>query len=136
MKKFILIWITIIGFWGCAPEPENTRFHLELLPVEGATFPDKFVKNEVYEIPITYKRPTTCYVYDGFYYDKNANIRTIAIQVAVLEQGNCVTALQNPVQEILKFKPTTETSYIFKLWKGKDAAGADTYQEIKVPVVP
>jgi hypothetical protein len=138
MKKFLLIFAITSIFLGCSTSVDDNypNFHLELLPVESAVFPTQFIKNQVYEIPISYVRPTTCYIFEGFNYDKNLNTRTIAIQTSVLEQSNCTTPIQNPIQEILKFKATTETSYIFKLWKGKDAAGANVFQEITVPVVP
>jgi hypothetical protein len=137
MKKFLLILVITSIFLGCSTSVNDNspNFHLELLPIESAVFPTQFVKNQVYEIPISYVRPTTCYIFEGFNYDKNLNTRTIAIQTSVLEQSNCTTPIQNPIQEILKFKATTETSYIFKLWKGKDAAGANVFQEITVTVV-
>jgi hypothetical protein len=136
MKKYALLLLTLVVFCGCSPDDNNPNFHLELLPVESATFPAEFVRDSIYEIPIRYNRPTSCYVYEGLYYYRELNKRTIAIQTSVLEQDNCTTAVQNPVEEILKFKPTTEDSYIFKLWKGKDASGVNIYQEITIPVVP
>jgi hypothetical protein len=137
MKKFLLILALAFIFVQCdTNDNDYPNYHLELLPIESAVFPAEFIKDQVYEIPIKYVRPTTCYLFEGFYYDKNLNTRTIAIQTSVLEQNNCTTPLQNPIEEILKFKATTETSYVFKLWKGKDASGANIFEEITVPVVP
>lgn len=136
MKKYALLMLSLIGFYACSVDDGNPNFYLELLPIKNATFPVEFVRDSTYEIPIRYNRPTSCYVYEGLYYYKESNVRTIAIQTSVLEQSNCTTAVQNPVEAILRFKPTTEDSYIFKLWKGKDPSGANMYQEITVPVVP
>jgi hypothetical protein len=135
MKRYILLLIATLIFVSCSKEEDNPKFYLEVLPVETITLPSKFKKDSTYSIPITYIRPTTCHVFDGFYYDRYLNVRTIAIQTSVLEQSNCMPAVVNPIQEFLKFKPTTENSYVFKLWKGKDKAGANIYEEIEVPVM-
>jgi hypothetical protein len=136
MKKLLLLFAVVLVFVGCDLEDDNPRFHVELLPVESATFPAEFHEGQVYEIPIKYIRPSTCHVFEGFFYGKDENIRTIAIQTTVLEQDNCTTPSTNPMTEVLKFIATTESSYIFKLWKGKNASGEDIFEEIEVPVVP
>ncbi|WP_309608511.1 hypothetical protein [Flavobacterium sp.] len=137
MKKIVLIFVALLLFFGCSPNDENnTKFHLELLPIHSSTFPAQFTQDVEYDIPIQFIKPSNCNVFEGFYYDKNLNIRTIAIQSSVLEQDNCIVAPQPPSTQILRFKPTTETSYVFKLWKGVDASGADIYQEITIPVIP
>ena len=137
MKKIVLIFAGIFLLVRCSPGDENNpKFHLELLPVHSSTFPTQFTKDVEYEIPIQFVRPSNCHVFEGFYYDKSLNTRTVAIQSSVLEQGNCIVTPQPPSTQILRFKPTTETSYIFKLWKGVDASGADIYEEITIPVIP
>ena len=137
MKKIVLIFVALLLFIGCSLNDEkNIKFHMELLPVHSTTFPAKFTKDVEYDIPIQFVRPSNCHVFEGFYYDKNLNIRTIAIQSSVLEQDNCIVSPEATSTQILRFKPTTETSYIFKLWKGVDAAGADIYEEITIPVIP
>ncbi len=137
MKKLLLLFAVVLVFVGCDLDDDNyQRSHMELLPIESATFPAEFREGQVYEIPIQYSRPSTCHVFEGFYYEKNENIRTIAIQTTVLEQDNCTTPTTNPITEVLKFVATTEDSYIFKLWKGKNDNGEDIFEEIEVPVVP
>ena len=136
MKNFALLIIVALSVIGCSKDDEKDKFHLELLPIDSAVLPDKFKKDSVYELPFDYIRPSTCHIFEGFYYKKESNVRTIAIQTTVLEQNNCTVATVNPITEILKFKPTTETSYVFKLWKGTDGNGADVFEEITIPVVP
>lgn len=135
MKKIVLL-MTLVGLWSCSHDDEFDNYHPEYLPIESATFPTELKKDSVYEIPLQYIRPSTCHVYEGLYYSKNSNTRTIAVATTVLEQSNCVTAPVNPLTVILNFKPTTETSYIFKLWKGEDANGQDIFEETEIPVVP
>ena len=135
MKNFVLLIIATLSFIGCSKDVEEDKFHLELLPIDSVILPVEFKKDSIYELPFNYIRPTNCHIFEGFYYGKNANIRTIAVQTTVIEQNNCVPATVNPRTEILKFKPTTEASYVFKLWKGT-VNGNDVYEEIEIPVVP
>ena len=136
MKKLGLLIIVVFSIISCNTDVPGVKFHLELLPVDSAVFPVEFKKDSLYELPFKYIRPSTCHVFEGFYYEKNLNVRTVAIQTSVLEQNNCTGATVNPITEILRFKPTTETSYVFKLWKGTDGNGADVFEEITIPVVP
>jgi hypothetical protein len=137
MKKLLLILLTINLFFSCSTDKDDKpKFHLELLAVHSSVFPAEFKKDVTYEIPIRFVRTNSCMSFNRFYYEKNLNFRTIAIEVAVLEQSNCAQGALEPNEQILKFIPTTETSYVFKLWKGKDNLGADIFEEITVPVVP
>lgn len=137
MKKFWLFIVVVFSFIGCTlPEDDSPKFHLELLPIENATLPAEFKRDSVYELPFRYIRTSTCHIFEGFYYKKEANVRTIAIQTSVVEQLNCTTPSVNPLEVILEFKPTTENSYVFKLWKGKNDSGEEVFEEIEIPVVP
>ena len=136
MKNCIAFFVILFFLVSCSNDDESIKFHMEILPIETAPLPTEFKKDSIYTLPFTYIRPTNCHIYEGFYYEKNANKRTIAIQTSVLEQDNCGAAPINPVEETLNFKPTTETSYIFRLFKGTDAAGQDIFEEIEIPVIP
>jgi hypothetical protein len=58
------------------------------------------------------------------------------VLTTVIEQDNCKGVTVNPLEKFLSFKPTTESSYVFKIWKGKDTNGNDVFEEIEIPVVP
>ncbi len=135
MKKTLFFLMLTLVIIGCSKEDE-TQVHYEYVPVNSVQLPTEFKRDSVYDLPFTYVRPSTCHFFDGFYYDKSSNIRTIAFVNGVLEQDNCTTAPVNPLTEFLRFKPTTEDSYIFKLWKGEDSNGNDIYEEHEIPVVP
>lgn len=136
MKKLLLLFAVVITFIGCSPnEDDNPKFHLELLPVQSIDLPAEFTRGVVYDLHIQFIRPTTCHLFDGFFYEKNLNVRTIAVQTSVVELNSCMPTSQEPTIQVLKFKPAEESSYIFKLWKGKDAYGVNVYEEIEVPVV-
>jgi len=137
MKKYLMLLIVAFSFSNCdLGSDDNPRFHLELLPVETATLPTEFKRDSIYELPIQFNRPTNCYVYDGFYYEKDRNKRIIAVQTSVVEQSDCGASPVNPMVKILRFKPTLEDVYLFKLWKGKNPNGSDIFEEIEIPVIP
>ena len=135
MKKLVFFLILVTALFGCSNDDRND-VRYEYIPVDSVVLPAEFKKDSIYELPFKYVRPTTCHFFEGFYYDRNSNVRTIAIVNGVVEQDNCTTAPINPMTEILRFIPTTEASYIFKLWKGEDSNGNDIYEEHEIPVVP
>lgn len=138
MKKVLLLLATVVSLASCSlGSDDGIKFHTELLPIENAILPSEFERDSIYELPFTYFRPSTCHVFEGFYYAKDANVRTIAIHTSVLEQGGCTTPTVNPITEILQFTPSESyNSYIFRLWKGKNESGVDVYDEVEIPVVP
>ena len=137
MKKVFLLLATVVSLGSCSLGTEDDmKFHTELLPIESADLPDEFKKDSIYELPFTYIRPSTCHLFEGFYYAKDLNVRTIAIHTSVIEQSGCTVPTVNPITEKLSFRPTTEASYVFKLWKGKDENNQDIFEEIEIPVIP
>lgn len=140
MKKLIpilfLAIIAITTFSSCELNDDNKiNYHFELIPTESAVFPESFVVGRTYTIKVYYKRPTSCHFFDGFYYEKNLNVRTIAIQTSVIHDNSCTTLNEEPVEATFDFMPTNEGSYIFKFYKGKDQYGQNLFIEYEVPVV-
>lgn len=135
MKKILFVLLTF-GLFSCNKEDEGDKYYQELLPIANYSLPAELKKDSIYTFEFQFNRPTTCHIVDGFYYDKYQNIRKIAIATTVLEQNNCEPASVNPLTKTLDFKPTTESSYVFKIWKGKDVNNQDIFDEIEIPVVP
>lgn len=133
-KKIVLSIILLVSFISCTPESDNPKYHYELLKIESVILPDTLILGETHEIKMSYYRPTTCHVQDGFYYDKNLNIRTIALQSLVTERNDCTTLTDDLEEAILNFYVTNNGSYIFKFWQGTDSNGEDIFLEIEVPV--
>lgn len=134
MKKIILLLFSVLLLNSCSLDGET--FAYEVLPVDSFEVPDSFVLGETYEIKVFYKRPTTCYEFNGFYYHKDLNIRTIAVQTLVRTSGTCNEITDNmPPEEVsFNFHVTSNGSYIFKFYKGKDAEGIDIFEEVEIPV--
>lgn len=135
MKKLYLLIILTAIFNSCTPEGNETRYFLELLPVESIDLPSEFIINQVHNIPVTYKLPTTCNTFDSFFYEKTNHKRTIAIQSVKMDKPDCAIADQTPIQTTLSFKPTELGLVVFKIWKGKDNTGIDVYEEFEVEVI-
>lgn len=135
MKK-ILFLLSLIGLLqSCSLDKEDAvKFRYELVPVESVDVPASFVYGESYTITVRYARPTSCYAFDGFYYEKSENIRTIAVQNVVYQQDNCQTLNASIIEKTLLFNVLSNETYKFKFWKGKDANGQDLFLEYDIPV--
>lgn len=140
MKKlFSIFLLTVIGlftFTSCELDDNSPNFHFELLPVDSVSVPESFVMGKTYKIKAYYKRPTTCHLNDGFYYEKDLNTRTFALQSKVLEQSNCAPVTgEAALESSFNFLVTSNGSYLFKFFNGEDADGNRTFLEYEIPVV-
>lgn len=131
MKKILSLLSLFLVLISCSTESDGPKIHYELIPIQNVTMPDIFYIGEQNEILIEYKKPTTCHGFDGFYYEKNDMIRTVAVQNYVVEQDNCQNLTNEVKEETLKFNPNTIGTYTFKFWQGKDSNGNDIFLEIQ-----
>lgn len=136
MKKFALLILFITSVAGCSLDNGNQdTYDYEVLPVDSYTLPENFTLGNTYEIKLKYQKPTGCHIFQGIYYSKDLNVRTIAIQTAVKNNEICTTEIPALSEASFNFYVTNTGSYIFKFYKGKDTAGTDLYEEVEVPVV-
>ena len=134
MKKLIALICIIVLSISCTQEPGGPRVHFELLKGESVVLPTTFTANTVNEIEVTYSKPSSCHGFEGFYYTKDVNTRTIAVLNYVIEEQDCLPLLNQLQTQILRFKPATAGTYLLKFWKGKDANGVNLYEEFSVVV--
>jgi hypothetical protein len=107
-----------------------------VLPIDSFVVPTSFTLGQTYSIKLKFQKPTSCHYYQGIYYDKNLNTRTIAVQTAAQKDQVCTQEIP-PLSEVsFNFFVTSNGSYIFKFYKGEDAAGKDIFEEVEIPVVP
>ncbi|MES2544474.1 MAG: hypothetical protein V4548_06290 [Bacteroidota bacterium] len=136
MKKiFFLLFIIVITVASCNIYDEpNNKF--ELLPVESVVMPDSYKVDSTSQITVKYRRPSTCHIFNGFYYDINEFTRTVAVESIKLDQNNCTDA--NILSEIpLDFHPQKEGIYTFKFFTGTNAtSGEDEFLNYEVEVLP
>lgn len=138
MKKIILLFVLIITIFSCSPDDKGINYRYEILKVESFDVPTEFVSGDTYQISVNYKRPTTCHYFNNLYFYRETNIRKIAIESVVEERDNClVLADNNPeIEYVFNFqvKQLAGTSYLFKFYKGKNAAGESIFEEVTIPV--
>ena len=134
MKKIILLLSVLFLFNSCSLEDESDKFHYELLPIESVVIPSEFILGQTYQITVKYYKPTTCYGFNGFYFEKDLNVRTIAVRTVVFEDNTNCEATENLFEENLSFTVTNNGSYIFKFWQGTNDAGEDVFLEYEIPV--
>jgi PBP1b-binding outer membrane lipoprotein LpoB len=133
MKKIALLLIALLMLNACSPNDDLPKYHYEILPIVSYTVPQSFDLGATYPIKVKYKKGTICNQFQGFYYEKNINIRTVAIQTMVMEGSNC-TIDTTSAEVSFNFNVTSNGSYIFKFYKGQDAAGNDLFHEVEIPV--
>ena len=132
MKNLLLILIATCLFAACSKD-EPQKFSLEILPVESFILPDTLVLGTTHVFKIKYKRPSNCHYFEGFYYKRSLNERTVAISTSVL-QDNCTPLTGTVVEVELKFLASNNGTYIFKFYKGKDSAGNNLFVSDTIPV--
>lgn len=141
MKKFVtLLILTIVfafTFSSCnVDDGDESNYQFQFAIIDSVKIPQQLVLGETKQIKVYFNKPSTCHFYNGFYYEKNENIRTFAVQMAVYGEPNC-TPLEDEVTEAtFDFYVSNTGSYLFKFYKGDDATGQNTFLEYEIPVVP
>ena len=134
MKKIVLLTLFLLTLIGCSAEDDQPNYSYEVIPIDSYTLPASFILGKTYEIKLKYTRPTECHYYQGIYYSKDLNTRTIAIQTAVNKDLACVQSVPAQSEVSFDFYVTNTGSYIFKFFKGEDANGKNIFEEVEVPV--
>ncbi|WP_333599066.1 hypothetical protein [Flavobacterium sp.] len=136
MKKIIPLLALFFIFNSCNTEDSGPRYQLEFLPIESVDIPAEFTLGQTYPITVRFNRPTTCYHFNNLYYEKNLNIRTIAVESAVLQSNDCqsLSGADAVDEYTFNFYVTSNGSYIFKFYQGKDDTGNDIFLQYEVPV--
>ena len=137
MKKIALLLVFMTTLVGCSLDNgNNDTYTFSVLPVESYTLPETFKLGEKYTIKLKYQKPTSCHIYQGIYYAKDLNTRTIGVQAAVLDKQVCGTEVPPISEASFDFQVTATGSYIFKFYKGKGADDKDIFEDVEIQVVP
>ena len=132
MKKLFLLVMLGVSLTSCVSDNEGTQFYLST--VEDVTMASAYKVDSTSQIMIKYKRPTDCYLFNGFLYEDSEMTRNVAVKFAKLDQNNC--QLDETVYEIpLNFRPTAPGTYHFRFWNNRLPDGTDTFIEADA-VVP
>ena len=134
-KKIIPLLALFFILNSCSPG-DDTQYSFKLMPIESVDIPAEFTLGETYPITVHYTVPTSCYYFSSLYYDKDLNIRTIAIENAIAQRNNCqdLSAADGANTHTFNFYVTSNGSYVFKFYQGKDDQGNNIFLEYEVPV--
>ena len=136
MKKIIFLLLIAISLTSCSLEDDPSNdFYYDILPVESVDIPEEFELGQTYEITVTYLRPTTCHVFNNFYYESELNQRTVAVVTSVYTNNDCLPLIDEEVEATFNFMVNNNGTYVFKFWQGEDENGNDLYYIVEVPVV-
>jgi len=135
MKKLVLLVLAVFVLNSCTLDDDGPNYYLEILPVATYVVPDSLDYNTPTEIKLTYKRPSECHFYQGIYYEKKDDTRTIGIQTSVLQGDDCVPYTEDKmVDASFNFIATGPGPYTFKFYKGEDETGKNIFEEVVIPV--
>ena len=135
MKKIISLIALFFLLNSCSTD-NGPSYSFEVLPILTVDIPAQFVLGETYPITVHYNKPSTCHHFNTLYYEKDLNIRTIAVETAVEQRNDCQDlSITNGASEYtFNFYVTSNGSYIFKFYNGKDDQGNNIYLQYEVPV--
>lgn len=136
MKKIISLLALVFVLNSCSLDDGDPKYTFELTPIVSVDIPTEFTLGETYPITVHYIRPTTCYLFNQLYYEKDLNIRTIAVENAIKESDYCtgLTGDEAAAEYTFNFYVTSNGSYTFKFYQGKDENGQSLFLEYEVPV--
>jgi hypothetical protein len=136
MSKKIIYLLALFFILNSCSSGDDTQYSFKLMPIESVDIPSEFTLGETYPITVHYTVPTSCYYFSSLYYDKDLNIRTIAIENAIAQRNNCqdLSIANGARTYTFNFYVTSNGSYIFKFYQGKDDQGNDIFLEYEVPV--
>ncbi|OUR98095.1 hypothetical protein A9Q86_13625 [Flavobacteriales bacterium 33_180_T64] len=137
MKKIFLLSFLMFSLFSCSLENDNPSFSNEAIPIESVTIPEEFQFGQVYQIDVTYFKPSGCHVFNGFLFENNANERTIILVNTVHDDLDCETYAfgTNEVEASFNYQVNDVGIHTFKFWQGKDDNGNDLYYIVDVPVI-
>ena len=136
MKRLFFICIVILSFWSCSVDDDNeVNYNFEFTPIEDVVIPEEFVLDSIYQIDVTFYKPTTCHVFHDFYYVADNEKRTVAVINMVYDNSGCEPLEDELVEVSFDFKAVYNQTYVFKFWQGEDEAGEDIFLTYEIPVI-
>lgn len=137
MKRIFLLNFILFSLFSCSTDNDLVDFYGEPLPIESVIIPQTFQFGEVFQIEVSYFRPTDCHVFNNFIVNSdNENESTVILLNTVYSNPDCETfeANSNLVQATFNYQVNTSNTHVFKFWQGKNDNGSDLYLIVEVPV--
>lgn len=127
MKKILALLFSVIFLSACTSDSELKDISFELLPVQDVELPGTFKAGQQTVIYLKYKRPTNCYSFNGFYYEKNGNTITMAVDALRQHLSNCETVNENSFEVSYPLFIKTSGVHVLRFWQGKNSQGIDQF---------
>ena len=135
MKKLVLLLLVSLMGISCSLSDDNNSYYYEILPVESYEIPTSFELGQIYTIKLMYKLPSDCHSDPKLYYEKNGQIRTVAVQTFVANRDDCNFIANEDVYELtFKFEVVNSEAYVFKFYKGEDENDEPIFENVTIPV--
>ena len=137
-KNLLLLAITAFLFTGCSSDDDSGDIMQNLAAVVSAEMPEEFEEGSRYDLQIVYERPTSCHTFSGLDIHQEGNKMTIGVVTSFLTNNNlnCVDTGNLQATATINFLAEREDFYIFRFWKGRNAAGRDEFLILQIPVTP
>lgn len=138
MKRLFIICITILTSLSCSNDDDGINgvdYNFEFIPIEDVVIPEEFVLGNIYQIDVTYYRPSNCHAFHDFYYVPDEEERTVAVINIVYDHSGCEPIEDELVEVSFDFKAVYNQIYVFKFWQGEDENGEDIFLTYEIPVI-
>lgn len=133
MKRILPLILLAFAINSCSVGDEDPVNGVALLAIESVSINEIYQVNSTSEITVTYRRPTDCYIFDGFYVTTEGLSSTIAVQAVELSRNDCMDDSMNTFDVPLEFNPTVPGEYQLKFYAGS-LDGVAQYHEYNVIV--
>ena len=69
MKKVVFLGAILLALISCSLGDDNApNYHFEIIPIENVDIPEEFTLGETYPITVYYYKPSSCYIFNDFYW--------------------------------------------------------------------
>lgn len=133
MKNLIFLFLLAFAVNACSSDDATTSEEV-LLPVISVIMPSAYAVDAISTIKVSYRRPTDCHIFNGFYITSEDNNSTVGIKALKFNQQNCMNDDESVYEIPLNWTPTSAGEYKFKFWTGDDAAGVAQFIEHTIMV--
>jgi hypothetical protein len=134
--RVLVIMMTIaLGVTSCdiGDDDSGRPIQFEVVPVTSVDIPDTFEFGEINEVIVRYNRPSDCHRFEGFNVQSNLNEREVRVVTSFVSDDDCSDTVV-PEEQTLRFRATSNGTYLFKFFTGLDDDGVPQFEEYEVTV--
>lgn len=135
MKKYIYLTLVAAFTLNSCLKDDSPSFYFVPISVKSVEMPDSFIKNETYEIKVTFNKASTCTNFNNFEVSSSSETtrKVVVVGTKLSDTENCDQALVEETKSF-NFKVLFSEKYTFNFWTGENSDGEQEYLKIEVPV--